>query len=97
MPRSAFTPNTTGNGLFFGGGAGLLMTQLIGIVSVGVVVFLLSLMFWKIIDAFMGVRVSADEEIEGLDIGEHGNSAYPGFCDGGSKRYNPYRSHGQVS
>ena len=27
----------------------------------------------------MGLRVSAEEEIEGLDIGEHGNSAYPDF------------------
>ena len=27
----------------------------------------------------MGIRVSAKEEIEGLDIGEHGNSCYPDF------------------
>ena len=74
-----FTPNTTGNGLFFGGGAGLFMTQLIGVISVGVVVFVMSLIFWKIIAATMGIRVSAEEEIEGLDIGEHGNNAYPDF------------------
>jgi Amt family ammonium transporter len=74
-----FTPNTTGNGLFFGGGAGLFMKQLIGVVGVGAFVFIISLIFWKIIDATMGIRVSAEEEIEGLDIGEHGNVAYPDF------------------
>ncbi|MEX0802987.1 MAG: ammonium transporter [Candidatus Binatia bacterium] len=74
-----FTPNTTGNGLFFGGGAGLLMAQLAGVVGVGAFVFVVSLIFWKILDAVIGVRVSAEEEIEGLDINEHGNVAYPDF------------------
>ena len=74
-----FTPNTTGNGLFFGGGAGLLMAQLAGVVGVGAFVFTVSLVFWKIIAATIGIRVSAEEEIEGLDIGEHGNIAYPDF------------------
>jgi Amt family ammonium transporter len=74
-----FTPNTTGNGLFFGGGAGLLMAQLAGVVGVGIFVFVVSLIFWKIIKATIGIRVSAEEEIEGLDIGEHGNIAYPDF------------------
>lgn len=72
-------PNTTGNGLFFGGGAGLLMSQLAGVVGVGAFVFVISLIFWKIIAATVGIRVSAEEEIEGLDIGEHGNIAYPDF------------------
>jgi Amt family ammonium transporter len=74
-----FTPNTTGNGLFFGGGASLLMKQLIGVVGVGAFVFVISLIFWKIIAATIGIRVSAEEEMEGLDIGEHGNVAYPDF------------------
>jgi ammonium transporter, Amt family len=74
-----FTPNTTGNGLFFGGGAGLLIKQLIGIVGVGAFVFTVSLAFWKIIAATVGIRVPAEEEIDGLDIGEHGNVAYPDF------------------
>jgi Amt family ammonium transporter len=34
---------------------------------------------WKIIDATLGVRVSPEEEIEGLDVNEHGNVAYPDF------------------
>jgi Amt family ammonium transporter len=74
-----FTPNTTGNGLLFGGGAGLLMAQLAGIVGVGAFVLISSMIIWKIIGAIIGVRVSAEEEIEGLDIGEHGNIAYPDF------------------
>ena len=74
-----FTPNTTGNGLFFGGGAELLIKQLVGVVGVGAFVFTVSVVFWKIIAATVGIRVPAEEEIEGLDIGEHGNVAYPDF------------------
>jgi ammonium transporter, Amt family len=77
--QDQFTPGTTGNGLFFGGGAGLLMAQLAGVIGVGVFVFVLSLVFWKILQATIGIRVAAEEEIEGLDIGEHGNIAYPDF------------------
>ena len=77
--QAEFTPNTTGDGLFFGGGAGLLMSQLAGVVGVGIFVFFTSLIFWKIIKATIGIRVSAEEEMEGLDIGEHGNRAYPDF------------------
>ena len=80
-----FTPNTTGNGLLFGGGTGLLMKQLIGVVGVGAFVFIASLIFWKIIAATVGIRVPAEEEIEGLDIGEHGNVAYPDFVIAGAR------------
>jgi Amt family ammonium transporter len=80
-----FTPNTTGNGLFFGGGAGLLMAQLAGVIGVGAFVFIVSLVFWKIIAATLGIRVPAEEEIEGLDIGEHGNVAYPDFVIAGAR------------
>ena len=77
--QDQFTPDTTGDGLFFGGGAGLLLSQLAGVLGVGVFVFLSSIVFWKTLDAIIGVRVSAEEEIEGLDINEHGNVAYPDF------------------
>jgi len=69
----------TGNGLFYGGGTKLLMAQLIGIVSVAVYTFGVSLIVWLVIKATMGLRVTLQEEIEGLDIGEHGNAAYPEF------------------
>jgi Amt family ammonium transporter len=82
-----FTPNTTGNGLFFGGGAGLFMSQLAGVVGVGIFVFVVSLIFWKIIQATIGVRVSPEEEIEGLDLGEHGNIAYPDFVSASGRGF----------
>lgn len=74
-----FTPDTTGNGLFFGGGAGLLMAQLAGIAGVGAFVCIASTAMWMVIKAAIGIRVSAEEEIEGLDVGEHGNISYPDF------------------
>jgi Amt family ammonium transporter len=47
---------------------------------VGVSVFALSLAFWYLTKLLTGgIRVSEEEEIEGLDIGEHGNIAYPDF------------------
>ena len=73
------SPNTTGNGFFFGGGTKLLTAQLTGIGAVGVYTFFVALLFWLLIKAFVGIRVSLQEEIQGLDIGEHGNSAYPDF------------------
>ncbi len=69
----------TGNGLFFGGGFTLLGTQLLGIVSVAAFVFPASLLVWWALKKTMGIRVSLKEEIQGLDIGEHGNEAYPEF------------------
>jgi Amt family ammonium transporter len=72
-------PKTTGNGLFFGGGAGLLTAQLAGIVAVGIFVFALAAITWLILKATVGIRVSEEEEIEGLDLGEHGINAYPDF------------------
>lgn len=73
------TGTATGSGLFYGGGSKLLMTQLAGVITVGAYVFIVSLIAWGILKLTMGIRVSLQEEIEGLDIGEHGNSAYPEF------------------
>ncbi|MBI4432464.1 MAG: ammonium transporter [Candidatus Omnitrophica bacterium] len=73
------SPNTTGDGLLFGGGTKLLMAQLTGIVAVGAFVLVASSITWLVVKAVMGIRVSLQEEIEGLDIGEHGNQAYPDF------------------
>jgi len=69
----------TGNGIFFGGGTKLFMAQLTGVISVAAYTFIISLITWAILKATMGIRVSLQEEIEGLDIGEHGNVAYPEF------------------
>jgi ammonium transporter, Amt family len=72
-------PKTTGDGLLFGGGTGLLFAQLTGLVTVGIFVFAISAIVWLILKATVGLRVSEEEEIEGLDFGEHGISAYPDF------------------
>jgi Amt family ammonium transporter len=56
------------------------MVQLKGVVYVGAFAFGLSMLFWTAIKLTMGVRVSEEEEFEGLDIGEHGNQAYPDFA-----------------
>jgi len=67
------------NGLFIDGGTAQLIPQLVGIVVVAVYVFIVALIAWLILKYTVGIRVSEAEEIEGLDIGEHGNEAYHGF------------------
>lgn len=66
-------------GLFYGGGIDLLITQLIGVICVAVWVCATSLIMFNIIKHTMGLRVTPEEEINGLDIGEHGSEAYPDF------------------
>ena len=70
---------TTGNGLFFGGGAGLLINQLIGVVAVFGWCVVTGVILFGALKYTIGLRVSAEEEIAGLDIGEHGSEAYPDF------------------
>lgn len=53
--------------------------QLMGLGTIFLWTFVLSLIFWAIIKAVMGIRVSAEEEYEGLDVGECGVEAYPEF------------------
>ena len=66
-------------GLFFGGGTKQLIAQLVGVLMVGAYVVPVSAIAWLTIKAVVGLRVSPQEEIEGLDICEHGNEAYHGF------------------
>jgi len=56
------------------------LVQLKGVVAVAAFSFASAMVFWAVIKATMGVRVTAEEEIEGLDLGEHGNIAYPDFA-----------------
>jgi len=63
-------------GLF---GSGALLTQVIGTLAVSIFSFVTALIVFGLVKAVMGLRVSPDEEEEGLDIGEHGQEAYPGF------------------
>lgn len=77
--QDKFMPGTTGDGLLFGGGLTLLGNQTVGVIAVGATVFVGALVAWLAIKAVLGVRVTEEEELEGLDIGEHGNRAYPDF------------------
>lgn len=54
--------------------------QIKGVLAVGAFVFPVSLVLWYALKMTMGIRVSPEEESEGLDIGEHGNEAYPDFA-----------------
>jgi Amt family ammonium transporter len=78
--QDKITGVATGNGLFFGGGFTLLSAQLIGSASVIAFTAVASLVFWGAIKAVMGLRVPLEEEVNGLDIGEHGMEAYAGFA-----------------
>ncbi|NOR75988.1 MAG: ammonium transporter [Draconibacterium sp.] len=66
----------TDGGLFYGGGTSLLVSQLIGVVAVGVWAFATGYLLFTVLKKTIGVRVSAKEEELGLDITEHGESAY---------------------
>ena len=68
-------------GLFYGGGAGQLGVQALGIVAIDAYVLAVMFIVFKIIDKTIGLRVPAEVEIEGLDKHEHGlASAYSGFA-----------------
>jgi Amt family ammonium transporter len=69
----------TEGGLFTGGGIALTLTQIKGILAVGAFTAAASALVWYGLKATVGIRVSAEEEREGLDTGEHGMEAYPGF------------------
>jgi len=78
--QEGVTSLSTVNGLFFGGGFSLLGVEIIGIIAVGAFVFVSSALVWLLLKKTVGIRVSLAEEIQGLDVGEHGNSAYPDFA-----------------
>ena len=63
-------------GLFYGGGTDQLVSQIIGAVSVAVFVLVTSIILFGIIKATVGLRVSEQEEREGLDVHEHGSPGY---------------------
>ncbi len=66
-------------GLIYGGNPTQLGIQALGSLSAVVFVVVCMGAVFKLIDATIGLRVSRDEELRGLDIGEHGMEAYAGF------------------
>lgn len=72
-------------GLFVGGGASQLWAQFVGCAAYAIWTVVTCWIAWSVIGAlFGGIRVTEAEEIEGLDIGEHGMEAYPDFASAGN-------------
>lgn len=73
-------PESMINGLFYGGGFKQLGIQLLGVITVLAWTAVTMIIVFKLIDMTIGLRVTEEEEIEGLDAKEHGlASAYAGF------------------
>ena len=66
-------------GVFYGGGFGQLAIQTVGVLSVGAWAISTAFVTFKVVKMFVGLRVSEAEEMAGLDIEEHGSSAYADF------------------
>ncbi len=58
------------------------VTQFIGFAAIGLFMFVASLVVWLILKAVMGIRVTPEAEITGLDVSEMGMEAYPEFAKG---------------
>ena len=67
----------TSEGLLYGGGAGLLGVQTLGVAAVAAFVAVAAAGFFLALKATVGLRVTETEEIEGLDLHEHGSYGYP--------------------
>jgi len=71
-------------GLFWGGGASQLVTQVIGVAAIAAWTLVTSAILFAILKATVGLRVPEHEELEGLDIHEHGAPGYAGDVVGAS-------------
>ncbi len=60
--------------------------QITGIISIFTWVFVASLIVWGLIKALFGIRVSEEQEYEGMDVTDCGMEAYPEFTGGGSRK-----------
>jgi ammonium transporter, Amt family len=78
IARSA-NPNQKAGIVYSADGWQQLGTQLTGVAACAVYVLVISAVTWLVLKYTIGIRVSEQEEIEGLDAGEHGNEAYHGF------------------
>ena len=79
-----FTPLAADNsaplkGLFYGGGTQVLMAQIVGSATVTLATFAVAMILMLAVNATGTLRVSQEGEIYGLDLHEHGISAYPEY------------------
>ena len=76
----ACNENYGGKGLFYGGGLRQLGVQCLGVLTVGTYTVVCMILVFKLIKGTIGLRASAEEEVEGLDVTEHGlANAYADF------------------
>ncbi|OBJ01159.1 ammonia channel protein [Mycobacterium alsense] len=76
-------------GVLFGGGFGLLGKQALAIVAVAVYAFTASFVLAKVVDRFMGFRLSAEDETTGIDLAQHAETAYAEGVHGHSPLHRP--------
>jgi ammonium transporter, Amt family len=82
--------NEAGGDGLLAGNPGQLFVQLIAVVVTIVLGFVVTTIVLKILDGVMGLRVTAEEELAGLDLSQHSETAYS--LGGGS--YGEYAIHG---
>lgn len=68
---------STEDGLFYGFGASRFLAQLIGVVSIGAFVLITTGILYFVLKKTIGIRVPKEMELAGLDVTEHGMTAYP--------------------
>jgi Amt family ammonium transporter len=76
------SPGAVVSGLFYGGGANQLIAQAIGSAAITAATFGVGMILMYAVKATGTLRISRDEEMAGLDISEHGGSAYPELLGG---------------
>jgi len=82
VPEIAAKSKDALTGLFYGGGLSVLKAQCVGSIIVCTATFLSAMAMFKALDAVKLLRVSKEGELEGLDIDQHGASAYPEYVIG---------------
>lgn len=63
-------------GLFFGGGMALLITQIVGVVTIALFSFILTFILMKLIKSLVGIRITSEEEEAGIDSVSFGVKSY---------------------
>lgn len=84
-------------GLFYGGGLHQLGVQALGLVGSLVYVFVVSYVILAIMKATMGLRVTEEEEVVGLDVSEHGSYGYPELLQSEPKTHQPREGGGATA
>jgi Amt family ammonium transporter len=88
---------TVVTGLFYGGGTKVLISQCIGSASITVATFAVSMILMYAVKATGTLRVSKEGELEGLDVHEHGGTAYPEIIGAGSGMHSSGMTSGVTS